>query len=87
MHVVRQFDTDEEDVVDLDSRSVSASPVMPKLYPALKPRSADEFTPVKNCELLGMNAVVARLVFLQSHAASIGLWHGHPSRDISAQQH
>ena len=43
MNISRQSDTDEEDVVGRESRrNVSASPVMPKLYPALEPRSADK---------------------------------------------
>jgi hypothetical protein len=46
MNVIRQSDIDEEDVVGGTSRrNVLASPVIPKLYPALEPRSADELTP------------------------------------------
>ena len=54
MNISRQSDTDEEDVVGGESRrNVSASPVMPKLYPALEPRAADELTPGEELRAVG----------------------------------
>ena len=54
MNISRESDTDDEDVVGGDSRrNVSASPVMPKLYSALEPRSADELTPGEELQALG----------------------------------
>ena len=54
MNISRESDTDKEDVLGGNSRSkISASPVMPKLYPALEPRSADELTPGEELQALG----------------------------------
>ena len=54
MNISRESDTDKEVVVGGNSRrKVSPSPIMPKLYPALEPRSADELTPGEELQALG----------------------------------
>ena len=86
MNISRKSDTDEEDVVGGDSRrNVSASPVMPKLYPVPEPRSADELTPGEELQAVGNERGCSPGDVNCSPMQQA--MYGHPPRNVSAQQH
>ena len=59
--------------------------VMPKLYPALESRSADELTPGEELQALGNERGCSPGDVNRSPMQQA--MHGHPPRDVSAQQH
>ena len=83
MNFSRQSDIEEEDVVG--GSNVSAYPVMPKLYPAVEPRSADGLTPGEELRAVGNGRGCSPGDINCSPIQQV--MHGHPSRDVSAQQH
>jgi hypothetical protein len=53
-NIIQHSVIDDEDVVGGDSRRIfSESPVVPRLYPVLESRSADELTPGKELRAVG----------------------------------
>ena len=86
MNFSRKSDIEEEDVVSGTLRSnASAYPVRPKLYSAVEPQSADELTPGEELRTVengrGCSPGDLNCSPIQQ------MMHGHPSRDVSEQQH
>ena len=76
MNFSRQSDIEEEDVVG--GSNVSA-------YPAAEPRSADGLTPGEELRAVGNGRGCSPGDINCSPIQQV--MHGHPSRDVSAQQH